>query len=565
MNLSKKHVGNASNVLDIPRLPIALEWYGLFCSASRGFLKLFWKESKKTVKVFFARRRFFVISLLFTLLVLVGGGSFVTLHLTGANAASTAVQPVSQDPFTNTTSQHQTQVEPGTFAYGSTIVSAFQSGRFATGGGASGISWVTSFDAGRTWRGGTLPGLTVYAGGSYARASDSVVAYDRAHHTWLISTLAAKTTYEGSSGSTAVVVSRSSNALTWSNPVLVAASGASDNFDKDWIVCDNHPTSKYFGRCYEAWDNANVEGGLILMSYSNDGGRTWSAPASPASQSFSALGGQPVVQPNGNVIVPIYGYDLTTGAEGLYSYRSTDGGASWTDLVKIAASEYSGTAAPFYRGGSLPSAAIDASGKVYLVWAGCYFESDCLANETGNSTDDIVLTTSTDGLTWTPLQRIPLDAVGSDVEHLTAGLAVESTTAGSTAHLAVTYFYWSNANSCDATNCQISVGMATSTNGGATWSQPRRLSGPMLATWWANTESGYMTGDYISTVISLNRAVTVVPVATAPTGKTLQQSMVAGVVPVTGGSNGCEALPASHATPNTVSGNKSKKNYHTAH
>ena len=517
------------------------------------------------MKAFFIRHKSLLTFPIVALLILFTGFSlFNNSQHTHAQASSPLSQQISQDPFTNSTSQHQTQVEPSTFSFGSTVVSAFQSGRFSAGGGASGISWVTSFDAGHTWRGGVLPGITVFSGGSYARASDSVVAYDLAHRTWIISTLAAKTTYEGSSGSTALVVSRSLDALTWSKPVLVAASGASDNFDKDWIACDNHLTSKYFGRCYEEWDNANVEGGLILMSYSNDGGLTWSAPASPVSQSISAIGGQPVVQPDGNVVVPIYGYDLTTGAEGLYSYRSTDGGVSWSDPVKIAPSEYSGTADPFYRGGSLPSAATDASGKVYVTWSGCSFESDCLANETGNTTDDIVLATSTDGLTWTPVQRIPLDAVGSDVEHLTAGIAVDSNTGGSSAHLAVAYYYWGNAGKCDATNCQVYVGMATSTSGGTTWSQRQTLAGPTTPDWWANTESGYMTGDYITTVITANRAVTVVPVATAPIGTTLHQAMYAGGVPVTGGSNGCETLPTSKAAPNAVAGDQSKKNYHTA-
>ena len=516
------------------------------------------------MKVFFARRQYFVTSLIFTALALVAGLSFATLHQTNTQAAMSIVQQVSSDPFTNSTSQHQTQVEPDTFSYGSTVVSAFQSGRFATGGGASGISWATSFDAGLTWKKGTLPGITVYASGSYARASDSVLAYDLAHHTWLISTLAAKTTYEGSSGSTAVVVSRSSNALTWSNPVLVDASGASNNFDKDWIVCDNHATSRYFGHCYEEWDDAN-NNGLIMMSYSKNGGLTWSKPVSPVSQSFSALGGQPVVQPNGTVIVPIYGYDLTTGAEGIYSYRSTDGGASWTDLVKISPSTYSGTAAPFYRGGSLPSAEIDASGKVYVAWAGCYFESDCLANETGNSTDDIVLATSTDGISWTPLQRIPLDAVGSDVEHITAGIAVDSSTSGSSAHLAVTYYYWANAGSCTAATCQIYVGLATSVNGGSTWSQHQTLAGPMSATSWANTESGYMTGDYISTSIAANRAVTVVPVSTTPSGSTFHQFMDGASVRVTGGTIPCETLSTSGMTSQAApAGTSGKKNYHTA-
>lgn len=516
------------------------------------------------MKVFFARRQYFVASLIFATLVLVAGLAFITLRqATTAHAATALVQQISSDPFTNNTSQHQTQVEPSTFSQGSTVVTSFQSGRFATLGGASGINWATSFDAGKTWKGGILPGITIYAGGSYARAANSVVTYDLAHRTWLISVLVAKTTFQTSSGSTAVVVSRSSNALTWSNPVLVAATGPADYFDKDWIVCDNHPASPYFGRCYEEWDNANASG-QILMSYSNNGGLTWSAPASPVSQSFSALGGQPVVQPNGNVIVPIYGYDLTTGAEGIYSYRSTNGGASWTDQVKVSPSTYSGTAAQFYRGGSLPSARIDASGKVYLVWAGCYFESNCLANETGNSVDDIVLTTSTDGITWTPLQRIPLDAVGSDVEHVTAGLAVDSGTSGGNARLAVSYYYWANAGQCGASDCQIYVGLATSTNGGASWSQRQTLAGPMAATWWASTEYGYMTGDYISTSIAANRAVALFPVATAPTGTTLHQSMYSGSASVTGGSNGCDTLKSSGMTPNVAPASGAGKNYHTA-
>ncbi len=514
------------------------------------------------MKFFLVRRKYLITSLICMALVLVAGLSFVALRQINAKAASPVAQQISSDPFTNSTSQHQTQVEPSTSSYGTTVVSLFQSGRFAVGGGASGILWATSFDSGLTWKTGTLPGMTVYTNGTYARASNAVVAYDQAHHTWLASVLVAKTYFENSSGSSAIVVSRSSDGLTWSNPVLVAASGANDYFDKDWIVCDNHPASPYYGRCYEQWDNANADN-LIMMSYSNDGGLTWSPAASPASQSFLGIGGEPVVQPNGHVIVPLYGYDKTTGADGIYSYRSIDGGATWTNLEEISPSTYSGTADPFYRGGSLPSAGVDASGKVYVVWAGCYFEANCLADETGNTTDDIVMTTTTDGLTWTTLQRIPLDAVGSDVEHLTAGLAVASNTAGGSAHLAVTYYYWGNAGNCNASTCQAYVGQASSINGGTTWSPRQTLAGPTTPNWWALTEAGYMTGDYITTTISANRAVTLVPVATAPTGTTLHQAMYAASVPVTGGSSACDTLSSSGVTPNVITTDKGKKDYHT--
>jgi hypothetical protein len=519
------------------------------------------------MKVFSVRRMLIAAFLVLTALALVGGLSLTALRQAHAQTSVPSLaRQISSDPFTNSTSQHQTEVEPSTFSHGSTVVTLFQSGRFATLGGSSGILWATSHDAGLTWKVGILPDMTVYSGGTYARASNAVVVYDQAHHQWLASVLVAKTTFENSSGSSGIVVSRSADGEHWSQPTLVAASGPSDYYDKDWIVCDNYYSSKYFGRCYEQWDNANAQN-QIMMSYSNDAGLTWSQAASPASQSFYEIGGQPVVQPNGNVIVPTYGYAKGTWADGIYSYRSTDGGQTWTDLEEISPSTYSGTADPFYRGGSLPSARTDASGRVYVVWAGCYFEADCLANETGNTTDDIVMTTSMDGLTWTPLQRIPLDAVGSDVEHLTAGLSIDSATAGDRAHLAVDYYYWGNAGTCDATNCQVYVGLATSTNGGATWSKHVTLAGPTVPDWWADTESGYMTGDYITSAISFNQAVAVVPVATAPTGTTLHQAMYAASVPVTGGSTPCDTLSASPATnspntalPNTVPG-KSKKDY----
>src|SRR5947207_12898106 len=97
---------------------------------------------------------------------------------------------LSTDPFTNTTSQHRTQVEPDTFSNGNTIVSAFQSGRFFDGG-ASDIGWATSTDGGQTWTHGFLPGITKYqANGPYDRVSHASVAYDAKHNAWLISSLA---------------------------------------------------------------------------------------------------------------------------------------------------------------------------------------------------------------------------------------------------------------------------------------------------------------------------------------------------------------------------------------
>ena len=121
---------------------------------------------------------------------------------------------ISTDTFSNSASQHATEVEPDTFAFGSTMVSAFQVGRVFDGGGAD-IGFSTSTDGGKTWTSGFLPGLTVnFAGGSASAASDASVAFDAAHGQWLISTLPI--------GSNDVVaVSRSQDGLNWGTPITV--------------------------------------------------------------------------------------------------------------------------------------------------------------------------------------------------------------------------------------------------------------------------------------------------------------------------------------------------------
>src|SRR5579871_2659951 len=156
---------------------------------------------------------------------------------------------LSTDPFTNTGSQHATEVEPDIYAHGATLVATFQVGRVFSGGCAD-IGWATSTDAGATWTYGFLPGLTPQSspGGPYQYISDPAVTYDAKHAVWMIASLPV------SGGLTpAVVVSRSTDGgLTWQNPVSIQYSGTSD---KSWIACDNGPSSPYYGQCYVEWDD----------------------------------------------------------------------------------------------------------------------------------------------------------------------------------------------------------------------------------------------------------------------------------------------------------------------
>jgi hypothetical protein len=152
------------------------------------------------------------------------------------------------------------------------------------------------------------------------------------------------------------------------------------------------------------------------MSTSTDGGLTWSTPIQTAGHD-KGLGGQPVVQPDGTVIVPFESLDGKIAA-----FASTDGGASWTRAVRIAGIRFHGVAGNL-RTSPLPSAEVAADGTVYVAWEDCRFRPRCTAN-------DIVFSKSSDGVRWSDPARVPIDDVTSGADHFIPGLAVDPATAG---------------------------------------------------------------------------------------------------------------------------------------
>lgn len=71
-----------------------------------------------------------------------------------------------------------------------------------------------------------------------------------------------------------------------------------------------------------------------------------------------------------------------------------------------------------------------------------------------------MLRSSADGTTWSPVTRIPIDAVGSGIDHFLPGLAVDPDSAGAHTVLALTYYYDTNA-SCVGGTCQLKVGFTS--------------------------------------------------------------------------------------------------------
>ena len=393
---------------------------------------------------------------------------------------------IARDPYKRP-AQHSTIAEPDSFSWGTTVVAAFQVGRFQDGGAVD-IGWATSRDAGRTWRSGQLPALTVATqpAGRWQRASDPAVAYDAIHGVWLIVSLALTP-----GDAAAIVVSRSSDGIRWSAPSTVTEAPYRPNLllDKEWIVCDNGPLSPHRGSCYVAYSDFRT----LEMSFqsSRDGGLTWGTPIGapqnagrPSMMGAWAPAPQQVVQPDGDLVVPYYDEDRVA------SVRSSDGGRSFSAPVTVAPTRFKRT--PGLRAPPLPTAAVDKDGTVYLVWPDC---------GRGCARDALVISRSADGVNWSAPTRLALGRA----ESVIPGLAADPTASG---RLALAYYSLRGRGLLD-------VGFVSSADGGRRWSAPRRLNAQSMRLSWIARAGGAMVGDYISTSFAGRTAVPVFALASA--------------------------------------------------
>jgi hypothetical protein len=211
---------------------------------------------------------------------------------------------------------------------------------------------------------------------------------------------------------------------------------------------------------------------------------------------------QPLVLPSGRALVPYYD-------EGkLSTLISDDGGVTWSAQLGIAAASYRSHRG--LRAAPLPTSAVSSDGRAYVAWADCSFRAGCPAN-------DIVYTSTTDGVAWTPVARIPTGAGDAELP----GLDADPTRPG---RLALAYYVFHGSS--------LDVRFVASSDAGARWTKPQLLDSrrvPMSGI--ARTSLGSMVGDYISTSFAGGRAVPVFVLASAPTTQ-LHEAAFATSLPV---------------------------------
>jgi hypothetical protein len=336
------------------------------------------------------------------------------------------------------------------------LIGTWQQDRWSNGG-ANGVLTAASFDGGHTWLQAT-PRLTRCSGGAYHRASDPWVTISPdgvAYHIGYA--------FDSDAPNRAMLVSRSTDGgRNWEDPIAVQNdTSALVTIDKETITADPLDASYV----YAVWDrltgvnvpnNPNATGPAWFARTTN-GGLTWETARSiydpgPDTQTIS---NQIVVLPDGTLLdalLVITKNSSDSREAAVAVLRSTDRGLNWSPThVRVAESQFVGVSDPknnrgIRTGSVVPNIAVDrTSGAVYLAWEDAAFS--------GFARDGIALSKSTDGgLQWSA--------------PFTPAIAVSAN-----GTVGVTYYDLRNDSATDAVHLLVTHWLATSTDGGATFSE----------------------------------------------------------------------------------------------
>jgi hypothetical protein len=325
---------------------------------------------------------------------------------------------------------------PGACAANNCAVAAYTSSD-------GGSTWTTSVMS-RTWNGNTF-GITFDPGLDYDTAGNFYYAFGGAPLS--------------SDFPNSVAVAKSGpNGLSWGTPVAVTFNTRRFFDDKYYIAVDRSGGA-FTNRVYVTWDRNAGNNQILYLSFSSNGGTSWSAPikVDDGTTKFErVIGAYPAVNQTTGVVYDSwhnYAKDI------IFVDRSSNGGVSWGIDVAAAVTHTGfgqdigcvGTRSQ----GPAHALKVDAAGTLHLVYA------DSIA---GRGFDILYVRSSDGGAHWSAPVTLNDDTTAGHQFHPT--LAVSGTT------ISVSFYDRRD----DPANCLSHVYATRSIDGGATWSANVRLT-----------------------------------------------------------------------------------------
>jgi hypothetical protein len=373
------------------------------------------------------------------------------------------------------------------------MVGVWQQDRWS-GSGSRGILVAQSVNRGSTWSKPLPPPMAHCMGGTAANGGD----YDRISDPWVAFSSDGATVYQSALAftagtSSAVLVSVSADqGQTWSAPTAVVRDAPDTIFsDKDSITADPIDPSI----AYVVWDRSSTDTPAVFAR-TTDRGASWQ----PMQVLYDPGAGNATI---GNVIVGVSGggalgtmvgcltqYPASgSGAAILRAIRSVDQGQTWAagTAASIAPLNSVQTRDPFsglpVRDGSIiGSFAADpraGSTTLYAAWE----DASPVSSQTHNA---ILLSRSTDGgASWSAPVAVNADLA---VPAFDPSIAVRGD-----GEIGLTYYDFRGALATGAS--PVSVWLARSSDGGATWTESR-IDGPFDLSSAPLVQGQLFLGDY---------------------------------------------------------------------
>ena len=250
------------------------------------------------------------------------------------------------------------------------------------------------------------------------------------------------------------------NGKTWSAQNAIST----DDLERAALATDLDPGSSHHGRTYAVWVKF-AQPFPLMMAFTDDGAKHWSAPGPINSPTNRSAGGDIAIGPDGKV------YACWAGVQDFSPFKeiqvgfaaSADGGATWTvNENAFAVNGITGVLANKHniRVNGLPGIALDTNDGPRKGWV--YIVSGQKDLSPAGADPDIILHRSTDGgLTWSPGIRVNQDPVNNGKTQYFPSIHIDKSGA-------VNIIFYDDRNTA---NDSAGIFLARSGDGGDSWKE----------------------------------------------------------------------------------------------